>query len=215
MRLEIRKMFCTLWVEVSWFWFQFEASCLDKILVWYMLVWSYTRRIGVLSPHFGPIFLYVCYEISSALWRFPFSKWLIHYCLATLVLQIIRVPVVLFRLFLICEPILPRTNDFGFLLVFTFFLRKVWLPDTLVFSTCTTRLIVCGVEWQQCMEIKSHTKLEVEAYYGAKGADDWNAETWQNQIIEHAVSKFVVTWFIYFTSILDYEGRECVCLTRA
>lgn len=52
----------------------------------------------------------------------------------------------------------------------------------IVFLAPTVRLVHL-----QCKEIKSHTKLEVEEYYGAKGVDDWNVETWQKEINEHDV----------------------------
>ncbi|PIN18423.1 Ribonuclease III [Handroanthus impetiginosus] len=40
---------------------------------------------------------------------------------------------------------------------------------------------------QQYKEIKSHTELDVEEYYGARGVDDWNAETWEKEINGHDV----------------------------
>ncbi|KAG8381903.1 hypothetical protein BUALT_Bualt05G0021200 [Buddleja alternifolia] len=40
---------------------------------------------------------------------------------------------------------------------------------------------------QQCKEIKAHTTLNVEEYYGARGVDEWNAKTWEKEINEHDV----------------------------
>lgn len=40
---------------------------------------------------------------------------------------------------------------------------------------------------QQFEYIKSHTKLEVEQYFGAKGVDGWNSNNWDKEIKEHDV----------------------------
>ncbi|KAL2544712.1 Endoribonuclease Dicer-like protein 3a [Forsythia ovata] len=40
---------------------------------------------------------------------------------------------------------------------------------------------------QQYEDIKSHTELEVEEYYGAKGVDKWNVKTWEKEVDEHDV----------------------------
>ncbi|KAK4422330.1 Endoribonuclease Dicer3a [Sesamum alatum] len=40
---------------------------------------------------------------------------------------------------------------------------------------------------QQYKEIQSHTELDVEEYYGARGVDEWSAEIWEKEINEHDV----------------------------
>ncbi|XP_073146735.1 endoribonuclease Dicer homolog 3 [Henckelia pumila] len=60
--------------------------------------------------------------------------------------------------------------------------RNVGDKKLIVFLAPTVHLVHL-----QCKEIKSHTKLQVEEYYGAKGVDDWNAEIWQKEINEHDV----------------------------
>lgn len=45
---------------------------------------------------------------------------------------------------------------------------------------------------QQYAVIKSQTELEVEEFFGAKGIDDWNKETWEKEINANDVS---LVWF--------------------
>ncbi|CAI9755614.1 unnamed protein product [Fraxinus pennsylvanica] len=52
----------------------------------------------------------------------------------------------------------------------------------IIFLTPTVHLV-----HQQYEEIKSHTELEVEEYYGAKGVDVWNVKTWEKEVDEHDV----------------------------
>ncbi|XVF35247.1 hypothetical protein REPUB_Repub18cG0129200 [Reevesia pubescens] len=40
---------------------------------------------------------------------------------------------------------------------------------------------------QQFEYIKIHTNLEVEQYYGAKGVDEWNLDSWKKEVNEHDV----------------------------
>ncbi|KZV28338.1 endoribonuclease Dicer3a [Dorcoceras hygrometricum] len=40
---------------------------------------------------------------------------------------------------------------------------------------------------QHCKEIRSHTKLRAEEYWGNKGVDDWSLEIWQKEINDHDV----------------------------
>lgn len=41
---------------------------------------------------------------------------------------------------------------------------------------------------QQYEVIQHHTHLTVQEYYGAKGVDDWNAESWKKETDDNDVS---------------------------
>lgn len=41
---------------------------------------------------------------------------------------------------------------------------------------------------QQYEVIQNHTHLAVEEYYGAKGVDEWNAESWKKETDDNDVS---------------------------
>lgn len=66
-----------------------------------------------------------------------------------------------------------------------------------------THVIVTRYTWQQSKEIKSHTELGVEEYYGARGVDGWNEEIWEKEIDKHDVSWLQSHAYFYWTSLLS------------
>ena len=57
---------------------------------------------------------------------------------------------------------------------------------------------------QQFEVLKVHTDLLVEEYYGAKGVDQWNANSWAKEINEHDVSWILSSSSSFHTSNIIY-----------
>ncbi|EYU29224.1 hypothetical protein MIMGU_mgv1a0001671mg, partial [Erythranthe guttata] len=57
----------------------------------------------------------------------------------------------------------------------------------IVFLAPTVHLVHQACILFQYKEIKSHTELNVDEYYGAKGIDDWNEKIWEKEINERDV----------------------------
>ncbi|KAL0327603.1 UNVERIFIED_CONTAM: Endoribonuclease Dicer3a [Sesamum angustifolium] len=67
------------------------------------------------------------------------------------------------------------------------FLWTRLLEDTEIFYVRAAYHYVTDCTWQQYKEIKSHTELDVQEYYGARGVDEWSAKIWEKEINDHDV----------------------------
>ncbi|KAK4401130.1 Endoribonuclease Dicer3a [Sesamum angolense] len=55
------------------------------------------------------------------------------------------------------------------------------LEETEIFYVRAAYHYVTDCTWQQYKEIKSHTELDVQEYYGARGVDEWSAKIWRRK----------------------------------
>ncbi|KAL0297330.1 UNVERIFIED_CONTAM: Endoribonuclease Dicer3 [Sesamum radiatum] len=69
----------------------------------------------------------------------------------------------------------------------TSFIPRELLEEAKIFYVRAAYHYVTDCTWQQYKEIKSHTELDVQEYYGARGVDDWSAKIWEKEINDHDV----------------------------